>query len=139
MATERILILDDEPDVTKSWVRILGSTGYQCLATTDPQEAIRLPASAHSKRRWPRDSQAFGGQTAMTMLLMIGTFVASISWLLAWARLEAQQVKSLRVTRHGIARGSETGGLASAPARIIQLPETIQRSGLADYPRGAGQ
>ena len=41
MATERILILDDEPDVAKSWVRILGSAGYKCLATTDPQEALR--------------------------------------------------------------------------------------------------
>ncbi len=47
MAIERILILDDEPDVTKSWVRILGSTGYQCLATTDPQEAMRLLESEH--------------------------------------------------------------------------------------------
>ena len=47
MATERILILDDEPDVTKSWVRILGSAGYQCLATTDPQEAMRLLESEH--------------------------------------------------------------------------------------------
>ena len=47
MAMERILILDDEPDVTKSWVRILGSAGYQCLATTDPQEAMRLLESEH--------------------------------------------------------------------------------------------
>jgi DNA-binding NtrC family response regulator len=41
MAKERILILDDEPDVAASWVRILASTGYLCLATTDPQEALR--------------------------------------------------------------------------------------------------
>ena len=47
MATERILILDDEPDVAKSWVRILGSAGYQCLATTDPQEALRWLESEH--------------------------------------------------------------------------------------------
>jgi len=42
MAKERILILDDEPDVAASWARILSAPGYQCLATTDPQEAIRL-------------------------------------------------------------------------------------------------
>jgi len=47
MATERILILDDEPDVTKSWVRILGSAGYQCLATTDPQQALHWLESEH--------------------------------------------------------------------------------------------
>jgi serine/threonine protein kinase HipA of HipAB toxin-antitoxin module len=34
----------------------------------------------------------------MTMFLMIGTFVGSLSWLLARARLEAQQLKRSRVT-----------------------------------------
>jgi two-component system, NtrC family, response regulator HydG len=42
MATERILILDDEPDVAGSWVRILESAGYRCLATSQPEEALRL-------------------------------------------------------------------------------------------------
>jgi DNA-binding NtrC family response regulator len=42
MAAECILILDDEPDIARSWVRILESAGYRCLATTDPQEALRL-------------------------------------------------------------------------------------------------
>jgi len=46
MAIERILILDDEPDITKTWVRILESAGHQCLSTTQPQEAIRLLESA---------------------------------------------------------------------------------------------
>ena len=76
----------------------------------------------------------------MTMSLMIGTFLGSISWLLAWARLEAQQRKSVRALRHRrIARGSETSDGASASSGIVQLPETIQRSGLADYSRGAGR
>ncbi len=35
----------------------------------------------------------------MTTLLMIGTFVACLPWLLARARLEAQQLRCLRVTR----------------------------------------
>lgn len=42
MATERILILDDEPDMARSWGRILEAAGHECLATTDPQEALRL-------------------------------------------------------------------------------------------------
>ena len=47
MATERILILDDEPDVANSWVRILGSAGYRCVATSKPEEALRLLESEH--------------------------------------------------------------------------------------------
>src|SRR6516164_1711211 len=47
MATERILILDDEPDVAKSWVRILEAAGYTCLATTEPEQALRLLESEH--------------------------------------------------------------------------------------------
>lgn len=39
---ERILILDDEADMARSCSRILESTDYQCFATTDPQEALRL-------------------------------------------------------------------------------------------------
>ena len=42
MAAERILILDDEPDIAKSWVRILESAGYECFATTEPQDALRI-------------------------------------------------------------------------------------------------
>jgi two-component system response regulator HydG len=42
MATERILILDDEPDTARIWVRLLESAGYHCLATTEPDEALRL-------------------------------------------------------------------------------------------------
>jgi len=42
MAAERILILDDEPDMARSWGRVLEAAGYECLATTDPQEVLRL-------------------------------------------------------------------------------------------------
>jgi DNA-binding NtrC family response regulator len=42
MGPERILILDDEPDIAASWVRILGSGGYRCLSTSEPEEALRL-------------------------------------------------------------------------------------------------
>jgi DNA-binding NtrC family response regulator len=42
MGHERILILDDEPDIAASWVRILGSGGYRCLSTSEPEEALRL-------------------------------------------------------------------------------------------------
>jgi DNA-binding NtrC family response regulator len=42
MATERILILDDEPDVARSWVRILELAGYRCVATSKPEEALRF-------------------------------------------------------------------------------------------------
>ena len=42
MAKERILILDDEADVAASWARILELAGYQCVVTTEPQEAVRF-------------------------------------------------------------------------------------------------
>jgi len=42
MADERILILDDEPDVARTWVRILETAGYRCSATSDPQQALHL-------------------------------------------------------------------------------------------------
>jgi two-component system, NtrC family, response regulator HydG len=42
MATEHILILDDEPDIARTGVKILESAGYRCLATTEPEEALRL-------------------------------------------------------------------------------------------------
>lgn len=45
----------------------------------------------------------------MTMLLVIGMSVASISWLVAWTRLQAEQVRCLRVTRRQrFARRSES-------------------------------
>jgi DNA-binding NtrC family response regulator len=42
MAHERILILDDEPDVAGSWVRILESSGYRCVATSQAEEALHV-------------------------------------------------------------------------------------------------
>ena len=42
MAAERILILDDEADITRSLMRVLESAGYRCSATTDPQHALQL-------------------------------------------------------------------------------------------------
>jgi len=47
MAIERILILDDEPDAAKSWMQILEAAGYRCLATTEPEQALRLLESEH--------------------------------------------------------------------------------------------
>jgi len=47
MAIERILILDDEPDAAKSWMRILEAAGYRCLTTTEPEQALRLLESEH--------------------------------------------------------------------------------------------
>ncbi len=45
----------------------------------------------------------------MTMLLVIGMSVASISWLMAWTRLQAEQVKYFRRTRRQrFARRSES-------------------------------
>jgi DNA-binding NtrC family response regulator len=42
MASECILILDDDPDITESWMRVLACMGYRCLGTTNPQAALRL-------------------------------------------------------------------------------------------------
>ena len=42
MAMECILIVDDEPDVAMSWVRILELLGYKCIAATDSEDALRL-------------------------------------------------------------------------------------------------
>jgi len=47
MASGRIVILDDEPDIIESSRRILASAGYHCFTTTDPHEALRLLESEH--------------------------------------------------------------------------------------------
>jgi len=39
---ERILIVDDEPDMVENCQRILGRAGYRCLTATDPQQALAL-------------------------------------------------------------------------------------------------
>ena len=39
---QRILIVDDEPDMTETCRRVLVAAGYQCLATNDAREAFRL-------------------------------------------------------------------------------------------------
>jgi two-component system response regulator AtoC len=38
----RILIVDDEPDMVENLTRILGREGHDCLATTDPVQALAL-------------------------------------------------------------------------------------------------
>ncbi len=42
MTRERILIVDDEPDMVENCQRILGRAGYRCVTTTDPQDALGL-------------------------------------------------------------------------------------------------
>jgi DNA-binding NtrC family response regulator len=39
---ERILIVDDEPDMVENCQRILGRAGYRCLTATDPRGALAL-------------------------------------------------------------------------------------------------
>jgi DNA-binding NtrC family response regulator len=39
---ERILILDDDPEMIETCRRILTSAGYECLCTTDPREGLAL-------------------------------------------------------------------------------------------------
>jgi two-component system, NtrC family, response regulator HydG len=48
MMTERILILDDEPDTIENCRRILNASGYRCVVTTNPEEALRLLRSEGS-------------------------------------------------------------------------------------------
>ena len=38
----RILIVDDEPDMTETCRRILGAAGHECLTTNDARDALRL-------------------------------------------------------------------------------------------------
>ncbi len=47
MSTDRIIILDDEPDLAENWGRVLRSSGYECFTSTDPHEALRLIESEH--------------------------------------------------------------------------------------------
>src|SRR5262249_49587741 len=42
MTKTRVLIVDDEPEMANSCVRILGRTGYECLTATDPRLALDL-------------------------------------------------------------------------------------------------
>jgi two-component system, NtrC family, response regulator HydG len=42
MAADRILILDDDSDITRSWKRVLESADYECLVTSDPEKALSL-------------------------------------------------------------------------------------------------
>lgn len=42
---QRILIVDDEPDMTETCRRILGPAGYECLTANHAQEALSLLAS----------------------------------------------------------------------------------------------
>ncbi|MBV8136228.1 MAG: sigma-54-dependent Fis family transcriptional regulator [Deltaproteobacteria bacterium] len=42
MAADRILIVDDEPEMIENCRRVLASTGYQCFSTTDSREALRM-------------------------------------------------------------------------------------------------
>lgn len=47
MAADRILILDDEPDMIENCRRVLASAGYQCFTTTDPHQALRTMETEH--------------------------------------------------------------------------------------------
>ncbi|MBI4609268.1 MAG: sigma-54-dependent Fis family transcriptional regulator [Candidatus Rokubacteria bacterium] len=47
MTRERILIVDDEPDMVENCQRILGRAGLRCLASTDPRE---VPGLLESER-----------------------------------------------------------------------------------------
>ena len=42
MRRERILIVDDEPDMVENCQRILGRAGFRCLTATDPRKALPL-------------------------------------------------------------------------------------------------
>ena len=42
MATPRVLVVDDEPDMVENCARILKRVGYQCLTATDSQRALAL-------------------------------------------------------------------------------------------------
>src|SRR5262249_21900053 len=42
MADQRILIVDDEPDMVENLTRLLRREGYRCLSTTDARKALDL-------------------------------------------------------------------------------------------------
>jgi two-component system, NtrC family, response regulator HydG len=47
LAQNSVLILDDEPEMLDSCRRILSRSGYRCIGTSDPKEAIALVRSDH--------------------------------------------------------------------------------------------
>ena len=47
MAQESVLILDDEAEMVDSCLRILSRSGYRCVGTSDPKEAIALLRLEH--------------------------------------------------------------------------------------------
>ncbi|HET6367354.1 MAG TPA: sigma-54 dependent transcriptional regulator [Pseudomonadales bacterium] len=47
MSEQRVLIVDDEPEMVENCARILARVGYQCLTTTDPGEALSLVEAEH--------------------------------------------------------------------------------------------
>jgi DNA-binding NtrC family response regulator len=42
MSSERILVVDDEPDMVENCTRVLRRAGYRCLSATDPERALAL-------------------------------------------------------------------------------------------------
>ncbi|MBM4442132.1 MAG: sigma-54-dependent Fis family transcriptional regulator [Candidatus Rokubacteria bacterium] len=42
MADDRVLIIDDEPDMVENLTRILRREGYRCLSATDPRKGLDL-------------------------------------------------------------------------------------------------
>jgi DNA-binding NtrC family response regulator len=42
VSSERVLIVDDEPDMVENCTRILRRAGYRCLSATDPERAMAL-------------------------------------------------------------------------------------------------
>jgi len=47
MTMQRVLVVDDEPDMVENCARILKRSGYQCLTATDPQRALALVGAEH--------------------------------------------------------------------------------------------
>ena len=47
MADERLLVVDDEPDMVENLTRLLRRDGYRCLATTDARKALELLETQH--------------------------------------------------------------------------------------------
>jgi DNA-binding NtrC family response regulator len=45
MSAERVLVVDDEPDMVENCTRILRRAGYRCLSATDPERAVALLGS----------------------------------------------------------------------------------------------
>ena len=47
MTAQRVLVVDDEPDMVENCARILKRSGYQCLTATDPHRALVLVEAEH--------------------------------------------------------------------------------------------